>query len=212
MLKIDFATHKAAKHACLNWHYSKAVPAGKLVKFGAWEDGHFIGVVMFGRGANRNMASEYGLEQTECVELVRIALRRHHAPVSKIAAISIRLVVSYADPRQGHHGGIYQAGNWIYTGLTKPDQHIILNGKLLHRRTVYSRHGTQAIEWLKANVDPNARHEMDQGKHKYLMPLDEKIRQAMVTSAKPYPKREKQAMAGPPAQRRGSTDPHAPIS
>ncbi len=29
------------------------------------------------------------------------------------------IIVSYADTSQNHHGYIYQATNWIYTGLTK---------------------------------------------------------------------------------------------
>jgi hypothetical protein len=28
-LKIDWASHEAAKYACENWHYSKCLPAGK---------------------------------------------------------------------------------------------------------------------------------------------------------------------------------------
>jgi hypothetical protein len=60
--------------------------------------------------------------------LTRIALTNHKAPVSRIMAITLRklkkhakglkLVVSYADFNQGHHGGIYQATNWIYVGGT----------------------------------------------------------------------------------------------
>jgi len=30
------------------------------------------------------------------------------------------ILVSYADTRQGHMGVVYQATNWIYTGMTKP--------------------------------------------------------------------------------------------
>ena len=29
------------------------------------------------------------------------------------------IIVSYSDTRQGHNGYIYQATNWIYTGLPK---------------------------------------------------------------------------------------------
>ena len=76
-LKISWATFESTKYACLNWHYSKCVPVGKLVKIGAWEDNKFIGVVLFGRGANQHLGKPYNLEQTECVELVRIALNRH---------------------------------------------------------------------------------------------------------------------------------------
>lgn len=28
------------------------------------------------------------------------------------------ILVSYADSAQGHHGYIYQATNWIYTGIS----------------------------------------------------------------------------------------------
>jgi len=36
------------------------------------------------------------------------------------------VVVSYADTSQNHHGYIYQATNWIYTGLSakRPDYKI----------------------------------------------------------------------------------------
>ena len=76
-LRVDWATHDAAKYACLNWHYSKCLPVGKLVKVGAWEYGKFIGVVIFGRGANHNIGKSFGLKQDECVELIRIALTNH---------------------------------------------------------------------------------------------------------------------------------------
>ena len=72
-LKVDWATHDAAKYACKNWHYSKCLPVGKLVKVGAWEKNQFIGVVLFGRGATPNLGKPYNLNQDECVELVRIA-------------------------------------------------------------------------------------------------------------------------------------------
>lgn len=89
-LKIDWASHEAAKYACEHWHYSKCLPVGKLVKVGAWENGKYIGVVLFGRGANRNMGSKFGLGQDKCVELVRVALTKHISPVSKICALAIR--------------------------------------------------------------------------------------------------------------------------
>lgn len=188
-LKIDWATHEAAKYAVQNWHYSKCLPAGKLVKVGVWESGKFIGVVIFGRGANNNMAKPYGLTQLECCELVRIALAKHVTPVSRIAALAMRflklqspglkLIVSYADPEQGHHGGIYQAGNWIYCGGSRPQQEVIYKGKVMHKRTANALFGTikgmqkSSISW----------------KHKYLMPLDSEMRDRIKPLARPYPKR-----------------------
>lgn len=210
-LRIDWATHKAAKYACENWHYSGCLPVGKLVKVGAWEDGKYIGVVLFGRGANNNMLKPFGLEQDQGCELVRIALTKHNSPVSRITAQAIRflkkqsdglrLIVSYADPEQGHHGGIYQAGNWIYTGPSGKAIKVFYNGKWSHKKTVDD-----------AGVDQSKlKKKIVQGKHKYLMPLDDEMRKRILLLAKPYPKRAKQAMdSSPESQRQGSADPHAP--
>src|SRR5688572_27900813 len=110
----------------MRWHYSRRMPRCKLAKIGAWEDGRFIGAVVFGRGATPNIGSPFGLDQTEVCELVRVALRDHRAPVSQIMAEArrklretspgLRVIVSFADTAQDHHGGIYQADNWIYLG------------------------------------------------------------------------------------------------
>lgn len=44
-LRLDFCSHEAAKHAVLRWHYSRAMPAAKLVRIGVWEDGRFVGAM-----------------------------------------------------------------------------------------------------------------------------------------------------------------------
>lgn len=219
-LRIDWATHEAAKYACVNWHYSKCVPVGKLVKIGAWESSKFIGVVLFGRGATPNLGKPYNLGQDECVELVRIALTSHQSAVSRIVALSIkflrktnpkiRLVVSFADQSQGHHGGVYQAGNWIYSGQGSPAKFYMINGKLTHPRSIGAKGLVQNIHGAR-KIDKNATVVDIPGKHRYLMPLDTEMKSSIISLAKPYPKREKQAMDSfPESQRRGSTDLHAP--
>jgi hypothetical protein len=180
-LKIDWASHEAAKYACENWHYSKCLPVGKLVKVGAWEDGKYIGCVIFGRGANNNMLKPF-------------ALTKHIAPVSKIMTFAIKflkksqpklqLVVSYADPEQGHHGGIYQACNWIYTGPSGKAIKIFYKGKWTHKKTVDDAGVNQT----------NLPKKVVAGKHRYLMPLDKNMSAKIAPLAKPYPKRVKQAM------------------
>lgn len=96
--------------------------------------------------------------------------------------------MSYADTKEGHHGGIYQAGNWIYEG-SKTDSNQKINGIVLHRRTVYSRYGRHDLEWIKDNIDPNAEWVNMPPKHKYLYPLDRAMRRQIESLAKPYPKR-----------------------
>ena len=176
-LKIDWASHEAAKYACENWHYSKCLPVGKLVKVGAWEDGKYIGVVLFGRGANKNLSKPYGLEQDECVELVRIALTKHSTPVSKIMMLAvkflrksspgIKLIVSYADVDSNHHGGIYQATNWVYEGLFGKDSvsAFVIKGKKTHRKSLDSIGVKQNINEVRRKLDPNAREFRTQSKY-----------------------------------------------
>ena len=114
--------HKQAKYAVLNWHYSEAMPAGKLIKYGVFEDEKYIGVIIYGRGANQYVPQSLGLKVTECCELVRVALTSHKNPVTKMIAISLKIlkkenpgiktVFSYADEtNQNHKGIIYKAGN-----------------------------------------------------------------------------------------------------
>ena len=191
-LRIDWATHEAAKYACEKWHYSGCLPVSKLVKVGAWESGRFIGVVLFGRGANNNMLKPFGLEQDQGCELVRIALSKHSVPVSRISAqaikflkrqsSSLKLIVSYADPEAGHHGGIYQAGNWIYTGPSAQAIKVFYKGKWAHKKTVDDS-GINQRNLMKKKVC---------GKHRYLMPLDDEMRKKVLPLAKPYPKRTKE--------------------
>lgn len=188
-LLVAPCSYEAAKHAVLRWHYSKCMPSSKLVKFGVWEHGVYKGCVLFGRGANHHIGDPYGLTQTQVCELVRIALRTHAAPVSRIAAIAvrllrqsspgIRLVISYADPAYGHHGGVYQAMGWVYTGTSQAQGACLIDGRVEHKRTVSSLHGSIAGMGRTAAT----------WKHKYALPLDSEMRGVVESLRKPYPKR-----------------------
>jgi hypothetical protein len=206
-LRVDWCDAKAARYACEKWHYSKCVPVFKAVRFGVWEDGKFIGVVLFGQGATPEIGSPYGLRQTEICELTRIALAKHESPVSRIMALTLRmlkksqpgikLVVSFADAGQGHHGGIYQATNWLYAGGSETHGYRV-NGSIVHPKTLHSRYGKggQSIPWLRANVDPSAERVVSGFKHRYLMPLDDAMRLQIEPLRKPYPKRAGSADSG----------------
>lgn len=208
-LRIDWATHEAASYACKNWHYSKCLPVGKLVKIGAWENGKFVGVVLFGRGANKSLGAPYGLTQIESCELVRIALTKHSTPVSRIMSLalkflkkandSIRLVVSFADTEQGHHGGIYQATNWVYDGLTLSADEYIYNGKRWHGRAFRKSHGSHLNY-----IDKGLKVVKGAQKHRYLMPLDKEMKDCIMKLSKPYPKRVTRATSSDQLESGGS--------
>jgi hypothetical protein len=213
-LKLDWCSYEATKYACVHWHYSKSVPAGKLVKIGVWEDDAYIGTILFGRGATPMIGSPYGLPQTEICELVRVALNTHATPVSRIMSIAIRmlrkqsqglrLIVSYADAGHNHHGGIYQASGYIYAGGCNTHAYCVC-GEVVHPKTLHARYGKggQSIPWLKANVDPNAARIVSGFKHRYLMPLDDAMRAQIAPLAKPYPKRARSADSGTPVNQTG---------
>jgi hypothetical protein len=198
-LRLAGCRRKDAEFACQRWHYSRKLPAGKLVTIGVWEDGKPIGAVVFGRGANCNIGSRFGLKQTEAVELVRVALKAHRSPVSRIVAIALRLlrkqspglrlVVSYADPQQGHVGGIYQAGGWLYLGPSQAQRELVINGADVHKRSAGSRWGTASPERLRALTGLPVEYGPKLWKHTYLMPLDDAMRAAVAPLRQPYPKR-----------------------
>lgn len=214
VLKLDWCNHAAAKYAVDHWHYSRSLPTPPLVKIGVWEEGQFIGCVLFSRGAAQHIGKPFGLSQTEICELTRIALDSHRTPVSRIIRVALaflrdqssglRLVVSYADPKQGHHGGIYQATNWVYLGRS-PDtvEFLAPDGKQWHGRMVSATgrkqvYGQSRAVWRRDQCKPVT----VPGKHKYVMPLDDAMRQQIALLAKPYPKRP----------RAGSLDSEASVS
>ena len=195
-LYLDYCSYDAAEYAVKHWHYSRTMPTAKLVKIGVWENDVFIGCVIFGGGATPHLLDSYGLTQFEGCELVRVALNKHITPVTRIISIAIKLlvkrcpklklIVSFADPSEGHHGGIYQGGNWFYTGTSQDAQFGYVNGKKIHPRTI--------SEWIKRG---KIKKRSDiatitvKGKHRYLMPLTPNLKVKASKLCQSFPKRHK---------------------
>lgn len=213
-LKLDWCTQEAATYAVEKWHYSRRMPKSKLVKVGVWEGGRFVGCVIFGNGATPNLLKPYGLGRFEGCELVRVALTRHRTPVSRIVAVALRmlkakfprlrLVVSFADPDQGHVGTIYQAGGWVFAGRSVPCREFVIRGRRWHPRALNASKpahlsGTEAARAM----DPNFQVVMGSAKLRYLMPLDAGMREQLKAVAKPYPKRATSIAGDAPADQAG---------
>lgn len=189
-LRLDWCSRDAALYAAKNWHYSRSLSAAKNAYLGVWERGKFIGAIVFGIGAGAvTNGSRFGLARTnDMAELTRVALTKHSTPVSRILSIAcrmikrqspgLRLLVSMADPREGHYGGIYQAAGWIYSGEALTTPYYWYNGRWCHARTVTSSRGT--IVGLPSRPSLP--------KYRYLFPLDEEMRRVILPLAKPYPK------------------------
>ena len=205
-LKLDWCSHEAAKYACEKWHYSGCIPKSKLAKIGVWEDEKYIGCVVFGVGATSSLVQRYGLRMEEGCELVRVSLRKHASPVSRIVSIALRmlrrefsglrLVVSFADTEQGHAGTIYQAGGWTYTGQTASSKEYLYKGKRWQGRSFRNNH--KGMEH-----HPSVQTVEGSRKHRYLMPLDDEMRHRILPLSKPYPKRVSSAESGTPGNQPG---------
>jgi hypothetical protein len=185
-LVVAPCSHDAARFAVENWHYSKCLPSGKLIKFGVWEDGNFIGCVIISRGASPFLGKSLDLDQTEICELTRVAMTTHRVPVSQVVAVALaklkesnpkmRAIVSFADPKEGHVGGIYKAGNWIYTGQSNEVIEYFIDGRWRHTKSVY-HHPERTI--APKRVAPS--------KYRYVYPLDKQMRRIVEKQRLPYP-------------------------
>jgi hypothetical protein len=66
------------------------------------------------------------------------------------------ILVSYADSSQNHHGYIYQATNWIYTGLSiKINDYMVKGLEHLHGATILDSVGRNdnGIEYTKGKIE-----------------------------------------------------------
>jgi hypothetical protein len=172
------------------------MPSGKLVKIGIWENSTFIGCIIYGKGSIHEIGSPYGLSQENVSELVRVAIKGNHFyPVSKYLSISLKMlkkltpltkvIVSYADPKEGHHGGIYQATNWTYEGKIEIREYLKINGSIMHPRSVNAKYGTSSKPKL-ISMGLEVEGVKYPGKHKYSYYFDKSY---MKQFNKPYPKR-----------------------
>lgn len=199
-MRIEKASGKAIRYACLKFHYAKAVPQIRL-GYSVFNDaGEWCGVVLFSNGANPRIAQEYDLVEGQVVELTRVALNGKQNATSQVLGACIRelkkdaplvkIIVSYADRNQDHIGIIYQATNWLYMDERSNERGIMLNGKLTHRRSVGKKYGNTGIEWLRKNVDRKAEIIRGKMKIKYVFPMNKRERKRLKAIARPYPKKE----------------------
>lgn len=210
-MRLELASYKAVKYACLKFHYAKAVPLS-LCAFSVFNNaGKWCGCIVYSSGSNRHLGTKFGLKQGEVCELVRVALNGNQESTSKALSVSLRLlkkrnpllklVVSYADCDQDHYGTIYQATNWIYEGKTElhggtPKWKV--HSKITHGRTICNRGWHANLDWLRKNVDPNAEAVYTSGKLKYLFPLTPELKSICLPLAKPYLKKEKMILLDDP--------------
>ena len=201
-LRLDWCSRAAARWAVEHWYYRPVMPAGKILTIGVWEDGEFAGTVVFGMSVSDALGRRWGLGTFECCELARLVLRPgHRCQVSRVVRVAliflrrrcpgIRAVVSFADS-QLHHGGVYQAGGWIYTGRTAPDRvYTDAAGRVWHSREVKESGWCRTFGGKISRCPRPSECTATRvpGKHRYVMAMDEETRRKVALFAAPLPSR-----------------------
>lgn len=191
-MRLEKASYKAVRYACMNFHYAKSVPAAP-VGFSVFNDkNEWCGVIVYGLGVNPHAGKPYGLMSGQFLELTRMALNGKQESTSKAMSISIKLIkkmcpsvkllISYADKGQNHTGTIYQATNWYYVeDIDSSGTEFFLNGKWRHDRSLdmFSR---EQLNTLPKRKKP--------GKFKYVFPIDKSLVQLCKDLSKPYIKKQ----------------------
>ena len=203
MQEIPF---RLAKDIIVKHHYSHRFPASQL-NLGFYVDGKLNTVAVFGPSATPKMADSLPGKYWELVRLfsfdwagknmesycIGMAIRyiqKNHP--------DIKVLISFADPEQGHYGTIYQATNWLYCGSTDKTggYQYYFDGDWQHPRSTVAKYGTRKHSEI-VKMYPDIKHRVVPAKYRYiyLLPKNKKERRQLMTNLKyeilSYPKKEK---------------------
>ena len=186
--KIEY---KDAVDFLLPKHYSGRIPSISFA-FGWYIENNLVAVCTFGKPASPQLC--YGIcgkeLQDKVYELNRLCkIDELNLQISEFVATCLRrlsgldlIIVSYSDVEMNHHGYVYQATNFIYTGATKQRTDKYTDGNK------HSRH--------YSNENQNGIRKVRSSKHRYVYfaTIDKKIKREYLQKLKynilPYPKGE----------------------
>ena len=185
----------------LNVHYAKRIPH-IMRAFGLYDGDALVGVVTYGMPASPSLCMGIcGQEYSDKVlELNRLCLMNNDKnQASMLVSGSIKqlpkptIVVSYADNAQGHVGYVYQATNFLYTGLSEKRVDWAVKG-LEHKHSKTISDG-MTLESIKEKYGDDFYYVERSRKHRYILfhgtKNDKKIlRSKLKYEVLPYPKGE----------------------
>jgi hypothetical protein len=200
-IRVVVVLHAIARTLIEREHYLHSWPGGTMFCFGVMVGCRLLGALTIGVGPKNAHRLIDGVGPHQAVTLTRLWLS-DDLPAnaeSRVIGIvlrslrkhtSLKFVVSYADPSQGHVGTIYQATGWLYTGLSQPmPLYDFGDGVLRHSRSIAHAFGTHSFDHFKRNgVTPQAVPQP--AKHRYVYLLDQSLRGRLTTPVLPYPKRQ----------------------
>ena len=193
-----------AKPWILNRHYAKRLCPISYA-YGIYENTNLKGVVTYGTPLSNTLrAGVCGNEWSHCVlELNRLCCENIKNIASMFVGRSLKMlpkpsiVVSYADTGQGHVGYVYQATNFIYTGLSSKFNDPMVKGMEHKHHTTIGDEGRghpSRVAFLKEKYGAeNVYYKERNRKHRYVYfngshkdKLD--LKNSLKYKVKPYPK------------------------
>lgn len=184
------------KEWCLKKHYAKRIPPIEY-SFGLFNSENILqGVVTFGTPVSSPLRNLWNNEY-KLMELNRLIINEglEKNILSFFVSNSLKfmpkplVIVSYADTSHNHHGYIYQATNFIYTGLSAKFNDYYIKGKEhLHNGTIMdmSRGQENRVQWLRDKFGDDLITIERPRKHRYFMFLGNKKDRAKMLQMLPY--------------------------
>jgi len=183
----------------LHKHYAKRIPSISYA-FGLYEKEVLKGVLTIGKPASPSLCDGIcGKEYSKYVyELNRLCVEDNleKNTLSFFVGKCLKLIpdnmilVSYADTSMNHNGYIYQATNWIYTGLSDKRTEWQLIGSNSHSKSLCDKYTTQEMRGSdKFEMAERPR------KHRYVYFIGElrkKLKKNLNYKIEEYPKGENQ--------------------
>tara|TARA_B100000287_G_scaffold12181_1_gene12475 strand:- start:478 stop:1233 length:756 start_codon:yes stop_codon:yes gene_type:complete len=193
-------------HAWTSCRYALGLfyDTGEEHQFFAETEKKLIGTAVYGYPVGRLSAQSISeqLEPSAVLELTRLFVHDGYGKNIESFFISktfkwlqendkkIKCLMSYADPKEGHLGTIYQATNWLYQGdkIRYCDSWLYQlekGGEWIHPRTIFSMYGTNDPDLLKSKIGHTFWMKEEPRKHRYIYFLcNKKQKKSLIKSLK----------------------------
>ena len=194
-----------ADYLILNVHYAKRRPSITYA-FGLFNAGELVGVVTYGTPASSTLlrgicGDDWAQHVLELNRLVLVNNKPHEA--SRLVGASLKLlpkpsiIVSYADTKQKHEGIVYQATNFMYTGLSSKFRDPVVRG-LEHQHHATYAHGLTNAQLIEKYGADNVYFIERSRKHRYIIFVGSKTQRKQMLKdlryeIQPYPNKERSA-------------------
>jgi hypothetical protein len=216
-IKKKYTVAPIDSYECKEWllykHYAHRIPSISFA-FGLMnENKHLQGIVTYGKPMASPLIKTCfnGEYQDVFFELNRLVINEglEKNALSFLVSNSLKMlpkpmvIVSYADISQGHHGYIYQATNWYYSGLSAKFQDYMVKGyehlhpssilEIIGRREDLDKDVNRVEELKKRFGEENVYTIERTQKHRYFFFLGDKrttqeMKRKIKYASQPYPK------------------------